>query len=485
MKYNRYILYLVFFSKSIFIGCSYEFPSEQKNFSFGSTDFDKFVIVGDEFSSGYMDGALYDEGQANSIPAIIARQLQEVKKIAFNQPNINSINGYNERATQNDQIKGRYVYSYSTPDTLFPDIESTLGELPTPYTGKKSLLNDFSVPGIKIFQTLDPRLVENIYFARFALYPDESSVLSDAMLSEPTFLLLWLGNNDVLNYAIQGAIGNNRPAPDPDQIGKTDLTPQEVFEQSFDEVLKYINQNGNCQVIVINLPNFLLFPYFTVIPHDFLTLTNEERGYLTNFYRRFNETIYWYNFGRPSEQRRPFIDFPEDLLTHRIVIEDESLPDVFYSDGTPVPKIRQIEQDELVLLSLPRDQILTPGLGTTIGVPNKFILQDIEIEEIEDRITSLNIIISTTVQKYSSTVALIDMFSIIREFVQNRVVVDGLPIYPNMELNGAFSLDGIYFNQRGNAFMANKIIMQINERFDASIPYVNINNFRGNYFTLH
>jgi hypothetical protein len=485
MKYTRYFLYLVFFFKSIFIGCSYEFPSEPKNYSFGNADFVKFVIVGDEFSSGYMDGALYDEGQANSIPAIIAGQLLEVRKIYYNQPNINSMNGYNERASQNDQIKGRFVYSYSTRDTIFPSIESTLGELPTPYSGEKSLLNNFSVPGIKIFQTLDSRLVDNIYFARFALYPGESSVLSDAMFSEPTFLLLWLGNNDVLNYAMQGATGNNNPDQHPDQIGKTDLTPQEIFEQSFDEVMSYIEQNSNCQVLVINLPNFLFFPYFTAIPYNFLIVTNEERKYLTDFYRGFNEAIYLYNFGRPTEERRSFIDFPEDRLTHSIVIEDESLPDVFYSDGTPIPKIRQIEQNELVLLSIPRDRIRTPGLGTTIGVPDEYILQEMEISELEDRITSFNIIISNMVQKYSSMVTLIDMFSIVREFLFSRTVVDGVPLYPTMELNGAFSLDGVYFNQRGNAFLANKIVMHLNDRFDARIPYVDVNNFRGNYYTFY
>jgi hypothetical protein len=60
--------------------------------------------------------------------------------------------------------------------------------------------------------------------------------------------------------------------------------------------------------------------------------------------------------------------------------------------------------------------------------------------------------------------------------------VDGVPLDPDMDQDGAFSLDGIYFNQRGNAFIANAIIREINNQYEANIPTVIVNSFRGNYY---
>ncbi|MEP1142006.1 MAG: hypothetical protein ABJH44_17430, partial [Balneola sp.] len=42
------------------------------DYSSGSADFSNYVAIGNSLTAGYMDGALYSNGQANSVAAILA-----------------------------------------------------------------------------------------------------------------------------------------------------------------------------------------------------------------------------------------------------------------------------------------------------------------------------------------------------------------------------------------------------------------------------
>ena len=62
----------------------------------GSASFDKFVTIGNSYVAGFQAGALFDAGQENSTARMIAMQLECAGGSAtFNQPDINSDNGYN------------------------------------------------------------------------------------------------------------------------------------------------------------------------------------------------------------------------------------------------------------------------------------------------------------------------------------------------------------------------------------------------------
>ncbi|MEQ9208897.1 MAG: hypothetical protein RLN96_03495, partial [Pseudomonadales bacterium] len=63
----------------------------------GSADFSKFIAIGNSFVAGVQGGALFTEGQNNSLPAIMATQfaVSGVGGGAFVQPSINATLGYN------------------------------------------------------------------------------------------------------------------------------------------------------------------------------------------------------------------------------------------------------------------------------------------------------------------------------------------------------------------------------------------------------
>ena len=52
----------------------------------GSADFSRFIAVGNSLTAGYSNGGLYLDGQLNSYPAIMAKEMQTVGGGAFNQP---------------------------------------------------------------------------------------------------------------------------------------------------------------------------------------------------------------------------------------------------------------------------------------------------------------------------------------------------------------------------------------------------------------
>ena len=118
-------------------------------FSAGTADFSKFVAIGNSLTAGFQDGALYNAGQANSLPAQMAQSFAAVGGGAFNQPDINSVNGFNSAFSDvgSGVIAGRTLL-----DTSIPGPVPTQGELPTAFAGNRAALNNFGVPGILLGQ---------------------------------------------------------------------------------------------------------------------------------------------------------------------------------------------------------------------------------------------------------------------------------------------------------------------------------------------
>src|SRR5579859_7530537 len=67
----------------------------------GSADFTKYVAIGNSLTAGFQAGALFTAGQQNSFPLILSKQFSlamdptGATTLTFNQPDINSVNGFN------------------------------------------------------------------------------------------------------------------------------------------------------------------------------------------------------------------------------------------------------------------------------------------------------------------------------------------------------------------------------------------------------
>ena len=72
-----------------FVSCEADFENpvtETGFYTSGTADLSKYVSLGDSFTSGYADGALYITGQENSYPNILAEQFALAGGGEFTQP---------------------------------------------------------------------------------------------------------------------------------------------------------------------------------------------------------------------------------------------------------------------------------------------------------------------------------------------------------------------------------------------------------------
>ena len=193
MKTNKlYILLIVI----IFLGCSQELetiepiipptpPPPPPDPISGAADFSKFVAVGNSLTAGYQAGALFTEGQENSLPLIMNEMFKMISGATgggdFNQPDINSELGFS--GVDGSTIFGRLLLQGDPPiPTPQPG-----GNVPTAFEGDKSALNNFAVPGILLGQFLSPDTgnpaspLYNPLWARFASAPGVKSIMEDAL----------------------------------------------------------------------------------------------------------------------------------------------------------------------------------------------------------------------------------------------------------------------------------------------------------------
>src|SRR5688572_2902271 len=201
--------------------------------SAGSANFTKFVAVGNSFVAGMQAGALFNEGQANSLPAILNKQFACVGgSSTFNQPSINSELGYNifisPNPTPTGVVLGRLRLQPEVNPRPTPQV-SNMQAIPNPavnpsfiYTGSKTELNNFGIPAIVLGQALipqtgawagagvDPRF--SPFYGRLA-FPGTgtSTIIGDAAAAGGTFFLFWLGLDDFFLHAAFGGDATKAP----------------------------------------------------------------------------------------------------------------------------------------------------------------------------------------------------------------------------------------------------------------------------------
>jgi phospholipase/lecithinase/hemolysin len=481
-------------------GCTYTFPEPEEPTS-GSANFSKVVVVGNSLSAGFMDGALYDAGQQAAYANIVATQMQLVGGGEFNQPDIDSPVGNFGTAPDGTTPLGHLVLRNPANPAPAPIVPGD--PFNTSYSGDKSALNNFAVPGMRIVHAELPGYgagAGNPYFARFASSAS-TTVLADAIAADGSFIIFWLGGNDALGYATAGAIGN----PEGDGLTSIDMTAASEFDTKYRSAISKLITDGK-QGILANVPNVSDIPYFTTVPWNSIPMDQATADATNGLFAGLNgalEGLKDPNFG---------LD-PDDLDSRKvsysagnnaITMHDSKLVDLgpYYDilqgmgaiDAAqraalePFRQSRPMTPTDLVTLTagsvlgteaIPGNPASVIGVGSPLA--EQYSLTAADIELISTRIAAFNASIKAIADASSGNIAIIDINTIFADFAANGTTINGsgmdATIFPPF---GAFSLDGIHPNQRGNAFVASLFIDQINEAFNANIPNVNPNNYPGN-----
>ena len=132
--------------------------------------------------------------------------------------------------------------------------------------------------------------------------------------------------------------------------------------------------------------------------------------------------------------------------------------------------VRQLLPGEYLLLSLPLDSVKCHQVGVLYPFRDEFVLSLQEVNLLRSRITAYNQVITNLSNQYGLALVRTDEFigSLTDGFVYN-----GVSMSAKFVSGGAYSLDGIHLNARGNAVLANQFIKAINSRYKARIPAVN------------
>lgn len=300
---------------------------------------------------------------------------------------------------------------------------------------------NYSIPGMAIQQVNEIGYGDalnvnyNPFFKRMAQTAN-SSVLGDAMSVNPTTFALMLGIEDVLPYVKKGASTGS-------------MTSTTDFETAYQTILTTLTSNG-AKGVVTTIPDVTDFPYFTTIPYNGLNLDAAKAASLNQIY---NPLGYSFVVGA-----NPFM------------IEDPS---------AGAFGVRPMQPGELLLLSVPLDSVKCNQMGSIYPFRNEFVLTLDELATIQSQINEYNTAIYSLAQDHSLAVA--DIRSKVAALTTG-FVYNGITMSSKFVSGGAYSLDGLYFNPRGSAIMANEIIKALNSKYKANIKQVNAVAYGATYF---
>ena len=452
----------------------------------GSSDFSIFVALGDSFTAGYADSALYRHGQENSFPAIMAQQFKTVGGGAFMQPLMPT------DATGSLSLTGFGDLGFSDRLVLVATGDPERPASPAPITPVQSTsidlpalvgpFNNMSVPGAKSYHLgadtygnpANLPAAANPYFIRFASSTG-ATMIGDAAFQAPSFFVLWIGNDDVLAYAISGGLGTVGVGAPP--YGRFDITDPAVFPAIYNGILGAINTPGNKGVLV-NIPNVSTIAYFTTVPYNPIPMDAATATASNAAYAGYNGFIA--GSGLPADEiTQRTIVFAEGE-NNALVIEDESLTDL---TGFGLPSIRQATAADLVLLpasskigteATPGDPTTTWGVGTALEDAD--VLTESEGDLVDNAYTAYNVAIKAAADA-DPNLLLFDADAFFTELSTTGILYGSGGISSVFGQGGGVSLDGIHLTARGNAVFANEMFKVINADFGGYIPPANPSDY--------
>jgi hypothetical protein len=208
--------------------------------------------------------------------------------------------------------------------------------------------------------------------------------------------------------------------------------------------------SGGAKGVVGTIPDVTKMPYFATIPYDGLDLDAESAATLNEIYNPIGIN---FNVGK-----NPF------------VIQDPT---------AGAFGVRLMEPGELILLSVPLDSVKCYKMGSVFPFRDEFILTNTEISEIRNRVDQYNAVLVDAAAQRGLALADVDLFY---EKLSTGLVYNGITMSAKFVSGGAYSLDGINLNPRGNALLANEFIKAINNNYGAKIPFADASKYRGIIF---
>ena len=404
-------------------GCADIQPMETPPVETGRADFTRLVAIGNSLTAGFSNNGLNEIHQRRSYAALVAGQMgKEIlsQDVGSAQTGQYVIPGYGAPGSP-----GTLDLVSLVPPTI---VEIQIHGSPL-NTGYPAPYNQLAVPGANVSDVLN-----TVTKASNPLYDlilrGQGTILQQAAKLQPTFILLWIGPNDVLGAAREGTIDK--------------LTPVASFRADFqtllDQLLAIPTHPG---MVVANVPDLTAVPFVTTVP--------------------------------------PFVVDPSTSLPVRNPLTGQLIP-LIGPDGPLALPGPGTTGDFVTILAIPLLQQgygLPPGIPGANGIPlpDAVVLNRSEIRTIQQRVDDLNGVIAD--EAGSRDLPLVDVNALFNRVKTEGFALGGIHYDETFVTGGIFSLDGFHPTDVGQVMVADAFIETINRGYGASIPPVDASGILG------
>ncbi|MDP2452896.1 MULTISPECIES: G-D-S-L family lipolytic protein [unclassified Kaistella] len=470
------------------VGCKTDFDTDVSSIQVtsGDANFSKFVSIGNSLTSGYRDGALYSDGQMESYPAMMAKQMKLAGGGEFTQPMMpNNVGGFTNLFAASGGTDFYGKLTLKVVNGALSPTPSAPGANLDMIGGAGKMFNNMGVPGAKSFHLGVAGYgnanglttgAANPYFVRFATSPT-ASVIGDAVAQKPTFFSLWIGNNDVLSYATSGGAGVDRTGnPNAAVYGSNDISDPGLVATVINNYVNALTAGG-AKGVIANIPNVTSIPYFTrvpakPIPGDPATVSALNAGYAT--YNAGLGQAKTLGYLTDAEYNQRLIKFTVGVANGAVIV-DKDLTDL---SALGIPSYRQTTSKDLVLLTASSQLTAAVGGGTSVPLADKYVLTEKETARVLTATAAYNASIQSLAD--AKGLAFVDANKKMTELSSmSGIQFDGVKYTATFVTGGTFSLDGVHLTGRGYALIANEFMRVINLKYKSTLPMVNVNSYQG------
>ncbi len=445
------LLYLILSSiilLLIFSGCQDRTELTAPSPANGKVDFTRLVSIGNSLTAGYQSDALYEDAQMYAFGAQMAKQVNA---------------NYAIPTISDPGIGGRmYIKSVNLDKgEIVIGTDSSSG-VPT-NLGYKGAYNNLGVPDALVYDVLNATNSENcalglnghpVVFFNLILR-NLGTQFQQAKSLNPTFLTLWIGNNDVLLYAITGGTSPSEPT--------NSGTFNALFSQLGDSVASL-----NCKVAIANIPDVTSIPFFTtvgpVMAMQIPWALFKPLGVPGLIYQKHGEKALGTGIADSTA-----------LLTGQVLI---TLPGSDYATLVSQSTGKFYRDNHYPALPPGIDTTKPFGLSPQNPWPDALILDPDEINTAKTTTADFNTTIAAVVNKYSDRFVLVNInkfFNTVRaaDFA-GGTVINGVRFFTSYLTGGLFSLDGIHPTSQGQAVVANQFLAAINAKFGSNFSMIDV-----------
>jgi lysophospholipase L1-like esterase len=440
-------------------------------------DFSYYVAMGDSLTAGWQSGCLVDRHQLRSYPAVLAQQFgTTVAQVGGDlETGDRNLAHFQQPLVSEPGIPHPCSTLTFDPNTGAIGIDQHLGEapgspentaLPRPY-------NNLGIPGSHSYDMIDVTHSSgtdafSLVLRNFPGSPlDGTNAVEQAILQHPTFLTIFIGNNDTLDAAgtatvISGSCAAFNPAGGGSCEGFT-FTTVDKFTTKYTEMLQTLHAAlPNTTIMVVNLHNITSIPFATTVPPVvFNPQTNQPvldpQGHVIPL------------IGEAHDGSVGQIDPTSTLVT----LPALSLEAVGFGIPCAVaPSLQFCDHP------LPDGHLVPPGgscNGTALangGVCPGVLLYSDEIALLLQRVATFNQAIATAAAANGAQV--FDANGLFKDIVANGRTYGGITVTTKFLTGGFFSYDGVHPSNIGYAIAADEFVKFINATYGASVPRVDV-----------